>query len=1365
MIQRHTNVYNGGMSADIDPHFQERGTYKHAKNLRLLHNTDPSGAITEGRSLSLEIMAGTSKAWAVPAGYTPIGEIDTPLGLLIFSHNGDNSEIGYVDPESEGVAILPTGAYRPDGYKLAYYTLYSDRYDGNGERLDLDKATHFQSTTTTENASVTRVQWVDGLHELRGLNVKLAFDESGVSYHQQIANGSRAAYPRHLSAHQMAVLPAVQFGDLVYQQAIPGSLLSGGYQVTYRYRSKDGHASPFAPLSPRPYFVSDKPIPGNYLVSHHARFMGNSGVATQDGMQFLLRGVDLRWDTLEVAVLYHRAGVGVERALLTHRINLPTLFAGDNLLPIDITEFTGTALSTQEFLSQQQGFDSVQSIASLNNRLYVFGLNLSKNLAVDASKATHGFCEQTYLSDETYTPTFKEKENPENPARKDGDKLTNSRPAYTARATNLFTDKLGNPVLKYLPIVTDYDNNKGVQVSAQLTGYRRGETYPFAALCIDTRGIPYFAVPIADVTFPDWASSPPAKKVGLSYQTVQLGVSFSGIRLPKDMVFDTSGKRRLGSVLILRGQPSGRIGFQALALNCCVTVPENKTTVEADKGYTKIEPHPSWNNGFLLGNSGVGGGPSHYGAHDSKSTNTNVNNQGAIIEISFKGRTDDPRYTINKAYWVELHAPDVLTTITQQPLPDLNKEPSARLQMIGAAHGSYGNEIRMDVAEGVDFPGSHGGPLHVYTKNYKTNGQLLEGGEKNGRPKLGSKTRIKTWFTLGKEGREPTYAGIDPENDKLVFDAQQSIMTQVNDFGFAGTAQPEYRIHFGNGGNYKPGQIRHAWNFVDAVLAPGTIIAKLSDWEAVDVIESPASYVSVAVVNYVKGADPQPPADERTYTPTGYQLNITDELLAQMPVDTDASGNTTAYVLNDCEVYGGDTFTNPVDIARLYPLWNESCERRNSWTPDYGVGNIVPMESVYNYALRQGRSLANNGFYSQEAACENRFLHATGGIAVGQPEEWNVNSVLLPKETIALYKPLPVSVKITNDRPYSVYVSQPKVYGERDDSYRQFRPLDYSDLDGTKGAIIRAEVLLSGIYIWQERDYGRLRARDRAILPSSIGELTTGTGKDLDGVDYAGQGVGLHEFTALTSGGGRAYWIDSERKLFCRMSQAGKDELSERQHQHDYFFTTLPDRDIADVALGLDEVHGDVWVSYGRLLTNQVRTILYNEKGDFFTTEADWKTVQPRRYVSYRGKLYGLSRMERSRTDKLDGGVRGVYFDEPHRAELDWVVNPDPMHPKTFDNIALNLTAPQALVSLQMSTLTDTQYVNLTQGADSRVKYRNGRLCFPLLNLIPRNGHAEPRLRADYLRLLLTIDAQRLTGSQRFTLTASETLYRLAPRV
>jgi hypothetical protein len=1310
----------------------------------------------------------------VRPGYTSIGEIDTDLGLVVFSHNGVQSEIGLVDPDSDSIDILAANAYRPAGYRFAYYTLYNDQFDPNGDRLDFATAPHFQPTTEQENKLISRIYWAVGNQGLRLLNLRLCFDAAGQFYHDSILSGALASYPRHLSVHQMDVLPDVAFGSLEYERRIDGSLLSGGYQISYRYRNADGHASPFAPILTRPYFVSDKAIPTNPEISHHARYMGASGVTTSDGLQFRLTGVDLRWDTLEIAVLYHRGAVGAERALLTHRIPLSTNPADSTSILISIISFTGTSINTAEFLSQQQNFETVQTVASGNNQLYVGGVKLTPALLVDATRVTHGFCEQLFRPDTTVAPTFKEKVNPENPSRKDGDKLTNSFPSTTTRKTALYIDKAGQPVYRNLLVENDYDHSKGVQVATRLTGYRRGETYPFSMVCLDTKGIPYFAVPLGDITFPDWAASPPTRGQSIKipilggsitisiplYSTAHLGVTFNGIRLPASMVYTASGKRRLGSIIICRGEASGRIGFQALAVNCTVNVVTDSSVEDSDQGFKTVKPHSSWNNAFSVKNSGFGGGPSHFGPHDNRVIDTNVINQGAIVEISFKGKTEEPAYTINKAYWVTLHAPDVLT---RGGLPDLTSDATARLQLLGSAHGASGNEIRMDIAEQRPrFPQALDGPLHVYTKNYRTNGQMLAGGEANGRPKLGSKTRIKRAFTHNRESRKFIYADIDPENEKLVFDPKVSLMTQINDVHFNGTTQPEYRLRWGSGGNYRLGQSKWAWNFIDAILHPGAIIAKLLDWETVDVIESRSSYVSLSVVNFVKGADIQPAADERTYIPTGYMLNITDELLSTLPVDTDKAGKVTAFVINGAEVYGGDTTVSLVDICRLYPLWSEDCERRNSYTPDYGVGHIVPMESQYNYGLRQGRSLANNGMYTQSAACENENLHATGGIAWGQPEEWNLNDVLTPKETIALYKPLPATVKLTDDRPASIYSSQPKVYGERDDSYRQWRPLDYTDLDGSKGPVMRMEPILNGIYVFQRRDYGRLRARERAIVPTSVGELTTGTGKNLDGVEYGGHGVGLHEFNAMVNGGIRLYWLDSERKLLCRFSQAGRDELSEREHAHDLFMLSVPNLGVDKLAMGIDERHGDVWITYGKAFVSATRTVIYNEKLDSFVN--DQTDCQAVRYVNWRGKLYGINPLHKEQTHIYGTGPLGVYFDRQYNAELGWIANPQAIYPKTFDNMAISVEGYPALVQLEMRTRSDYQVVNLL--THPRVRWRESRLWMPLMSEQPGAGRrANPRLRDQYLSLLLTIDPTRLGPGERFSLTATDILYRLSPKI
>lgn len=1321
---RHTSLFSAGMVGDVDESLQPDASYRDARNLRLLYNTAPGKdgvtaqeQATQGKSLSLELIPGTTLATMLPDGYRVLGKgVTTSLGLIVFSTNGAFCEIGRIRRNP-----------------WSYQTLFNDQLDPNGERLHLFKGDRLQALTLTENLAVCRIYWVDNYHGTRVLNLHLGFDPVGLTYHQS------GTYPKHWSVHQMDAQPSLVAARMRFESRIGGSLLSGAYQLTFRYRTKDGHPSPWAPLS-LPVWVMDQALPVSDVVpNHHRRYFGSAGVETGEGLRFSVSGLDSRWSEIEVALLYHSAGVGAERARIVKIA--PT--SAD--LVIDITQFVGTAVTLDEFKTDYQTLTRVGTIGITENVLYQGNVAQQLPLTIDTAKFSASLTSFDFCADTTGEVKFNPKPNPANASRQDGDKLTNTARQTTTLPKQRYTSKSGAVRVDNLTVNDDYVNFKGQQVQHSFRGYRRGETYGFGAVCRDEKGNKYFVQPLGEITMPSLAQYSTSHYDSGSGQWLlrSLGVVLSGIRIPYSVAYYPDGRRRLSSIEIVRTQASGRIGFQGVILPC-TTNTVSDDAIEEDKNQKKIEPAVAWNNGYSLQYQVGGGAFGHKSAHRS------------AYQTGEDNADIHPAEVINKSYWATLHAPDILIS---GKLPQ--KSDATRLQLVGSAHKStQANEIILNLAG----PSAQPDPcLMAYTKTYKVNAQALTGGDSYGRATIGSFSRIRTWFLHDQLDNSVLYEKVDPDDAKAKFNPNQNFYPNYTD-PFAGTTQRPYRPSIPLPPN---GDLVHIW--ADSILQLGAVVTKTQDWEAVDVIEALDSYVSMNLVNLVGPPTLTTPPDEWVYQSTGTVLEFTDEVLADLPTETDNAGNILFYVLNGMHVYGGNTYVNLFDFAQLYPRWEINCNRRMGYTADYGVGRIVPIESDWNIALRGGRSFANNAFFPQATACDNEVPHATAGIAWNQAEDWNMAAVLRPLETINLYSPQPRGTLLVDERPFSIYNSEVKTYGEREDAFRKQLRLNYSDLDGTKGEIMMLATLFDGLYCWQKADFGRVRTFERGLIPSTAGELITGTGKALDGVAYIGEGLGLQQFSAFIAEPGHAYWVDVQKKVICRFSQAGKDELSERERGHDLLKVLMPTNpaDLLSIELTINPNDKEVWISWAvkphSITEKQIRgTLVYTEALDLLS---GWSDLLGQQYLLFNNTLLASDPAAPHRIHETGTGLPCQFFGVTYPAYVTWVVNPAPKNPKKFDNavIAINADGRKALTFLEMVTATDRQTMDLRPGRDEDVEYWRNVLMLPLLEP-NETEESKTRLWGNTLRLTLRIDPALLATGERLTLLSVETIYRLITR-
>lgn len=161
-----SNRFSGGMSQDVDKHFQKGDTYRFAKNTRIRFNQDGADSMS-GTSFAISNARGTIEKSLLCSGYELLKVIETKNGAVGFSSNGVNSEIGYFIIEDN---LPKTG-------KLRYYTLYNDRRDPNGDKLNLHMSTHIDGFSIYENEFIERVYWVDGYNEKRSINLNDFFKD------------------------------------------------------------------------------------------------------------------------------------------------------------------------------------------------------------------------------------------------------------------------------------------------------------------------------------------------------------------------------------------------------------------------------------------------------------------------------------------------------------------------------------------------------------------------------------------------------------------------------------------------------------------------------------------------------------------------------------------------------------------------------------------------------------------------------------------------------------------------------------------------------------------------------------------------------------------------------------------------------------------------------------------------------------------------------------------------------------------------------------------------------------------------------------------------------------------------------------
>ena len=277
------------------------------------------------------------------------------------------------------------------------------------------------------------------------------------------------------------------------------------------------------------------------------------------------------------------------------------------------------------------------------------------------------------------------------------------------------------------------------------------------------------------------------------------------------------------------------------------------------------------------------------------------------------------------------------------------------------------------------------------------------------------------------------------------------------------------------------------------------------------------------------------------YISTGHFQPINDAVKLDTFNDTFTSGpyfGQNKYTFNDIEVFGGDCFTNLVDIN--YGLF---------WGY-YSYTLFFPCEGSVNYNLRRGNKASNIDTYPATAL----------GIAWTSPagtilESYSYNKSYSTDGTVIKYPALPFNFAFSGKFEYRTRFAGVKYPGESVDSFRKFLLNDYKDLDGQLGEINNIRSKDGRVLIWQNHGVSSVPILERQLLAATSGAATTiGTGGVIDRFDPINSYYGNQHQHGLTSTEYGYIWFDMRNRALCIMSSTSNvQEISLASGLQAYF--------------------------------------------------------------------------------------------------------------------------------------------------------------------------------------------------------------------
>jgi len=245
------------------------------------------------------------------------------------------------------------------------------------------------------------------------------------------------------------------------------------------------------------------------------------------------------------------------------------------------------------------------------------------------------------------------------------------------------------------------------------------------------------------------------------------------------------------------------------------------------------------------------------------------------------------------------------------------------------------------------------------------------------------------------------------------------------------------------------------------------------------------------------------------------------------------------YTFNDIEVFGGDCFTNLVDLG--YGLWDETFETLFN-AMSYALW--FPCEGNVNYNLRRGQKVSNKNMYPSGTGNTRLAWQEAAISPTTQLESYSYNKGYSTDGNFIKYPALPLNYKFTGEFDYRIRWSQFKTPGELIDSFRVFRIPDYRDIDGQRGQINNLKSRDSKLFYWQDHGVGYTPILERQLVGGgALGDATalgvTGVIDRYDDIDTYFGNQHQHGLTETEFG---FAWFDMRRRAFMVMGIGSKPE-------------------------------------------------------------------------------------------------------------------------------------------------------------------------------------------------------------------------------
>lgn len=282
------------------------------------------------------------------------------------------------------------------------------------------------------------------------------------------------------------------------------------------------------------------------------------------------------------------------------------------------------------------------------------------------------------------------------------------------------------------------------------------------------------------------------------------------------------------------------------------------------------------------------------------------------------------------------------------------------------------------------------------------------------------------------------------------------------------------------------------------------------------------------------------------------------------------------------------------------------------------------------------------------------------------PLTYNYNINLSKQNDEKIFVPKPNYFVEQNDFSARVLISDQKIYNSDTQGFDVFRVLNFFDLQESNGALTALRTVADRLYAVQERSILDLPVGQSQIEQTDGGTLSVGTGSDIGRPIVIDSNRGGQHLAGIVESGGILYVPDVRNKA---VYQVGGQELriiSSLNNEtlfRDLFNASIVERNLIGV---YDPIRKQYWLADN----SQHKCYVFNEANNIWTGNFEFSAnAKLLGGTSVNQKLYLLGKTGDSiKIYEMYTGAYNQLFGETVTPRVSFVVNPDIIYSKTFDN-------------------------------------------------------------------------------------------------